>query len=207
MATTGDLLIKFDGDVEDVTRTHDHGELPMIEIGSHEYYIAPSTEVAGDAVRDRWRDMKDHDKREFRALIGDERLIQWACGESDSFGLSGFDEFLDAVGRHPEEELAGYDGHEVDAMVNIPLAEAIGWENFDDAELDSKLLAQAIRDGDVEIPAEIRAAHTHLTADDADMWVGLLIAAEFPAEEDGTDEVEAILNTFRFVPCVAYRHN
>lgn len=214
MTTVGTMLIKFDGDgPEEVDKAYDNrGDLPMIDIGSRDYYLAPSSEVAGEAVRDRWRDMKDNDKAEFRAIIGDERLIQWACGESDSFGIDSFDEFLERVGDHPEEELASYDGSEREAEINLVLAEELGWDNTDDAELDEPDLRLSIQDGDVEIPAELRAIHTHLPTEDmtdeeAQAWAGILIGAEGSDSLDADGSITEILDTFRFVSCVAYRHN
>ena len=105
-----------------------YSDLPMIVIGRHEYYIAENSEAAGEAVRKRWEDMKNHDKSEFRCLIGDERLVQWACGESDSFGISSFNKFLDAIANVPEEELASYDGQELDVTdVDEELIKELGF--------------------------------------------------------------------------------
>lgn len=214
MTTVGTMLIKLDGDSpEEVDKAYvNRGDLPMIDIGNQDYYLAPSSEVAGEAVRERWRDMKDNDKREFRCLIGDERLIQWACGESDGFGISSFDEFLERVGDSPGEELSSYDGEERDARINLPLAEELGWDNTDDAELDEPHLRLSIQDGDVEMPAELRAIHTHLPTEDmtdeeAQAWAGILIGAEGSDSLDADGSIAEILNTFRFIGCVAYRYN
>lgn len=110
MKITIDDEVLEDGDFKVET----HSDLPMIVIGSREYYVAADSDSAGEAVRKRWVDMQKHDKGEFRCMIGDERLIQWACGESDSFGISSFDDFLDAIAHVPEEELASYDGNELE---------------------------------------------------------------------------------------------
>lgn len=209
MTTTGTLLIKFDGDdtAEEVTVTlRPGGDLPMIDIGQQDYYVARDSEEAGEAVRQRWIDMKDNDKKEFRCLIGDERLIQWACDESDSFGISSFDEFLERVGDAPGEELASYDGEEREANINLPLAEELEWGGLDDAKLDMAALVSAI-DDDIEIPDEIRAAQ--LNPDDVSpaAWAAILIASEGSESLDADGSIKDILNTFRFVSCVAYRHN
>lgn len=214
MTTVGTMLIKFDGDssADEVDKVHAYGELPMIDIGRMEYYVAPSSEVAGDAVRARWRDMLDNDPREFRAIIGDERLIQWGMGDSDEFGISSADEFIERVGEDPGEDLASYDGSEREARINLALAEELGWDNTDGAALDEADLRLSIQDGDVEIPAEIRAIHTHLPTEDmtdeeAQAWAGILIGAEGSDSLDADGSIAAILDTFRFIECVAYRHN
>lgn len=107
------MTITINGTEYEVRRVNTGGYLPNVELeDGTDWYVAESSETAGQAARKYWQDMKDDDPKEFRCIIGDERLIQWACGESDSFGISGFDDFLDAVERVPEEEFATYDGHE-----------------------------------------------------------------------------------------------
>lgn len=93
-----------------------------------EFYLAEDSEEAGRAARERWEDMRNNDKAEFKCIIGTERLLQWACGESDSFGISSFDEFLDVTESVPNEEFGSYDGTEIDDVsVSDDLAEQIGF--------------------------------------------------------------------------------
>ena len=106
------MKITIDGDTYEDVEVRNGGYLPMVTCGRLEFYVAESSEDAGLATRKYWEEMKDDDKREFCAIIGEERLVQWACGESDSFGISSFDDFLDAIERVPEEQFAGYDGCE-----------------------------------------------------------------------------------------------
>jgi hypothetical protein len=106
------MKLKIDGELYEGFTIETYSDLPMLINGKEEYYLAKSTEAAGKVVRERWIDMQQNDKAEFRCLIGDERLIQWACDEYDSFGIGSFDEFLDAVENVPNEELASYDSEE-----------------------------------------------------------------------------------------------
>ncbi len=124
------MKLKIDGEtLEDGDfKVETYSDLPMIVVGGREYYVAADSEHAGRVVRRRWYDMQRNDKAEFRCMIGDERLVQWACGESDSFGISGFDEFLDRVSEVPEEELASYDGNELEVTdADEELIEELGF--------------------------------------------------------------------------------
>ena len=85
-----------------------------IEDGQTTFIVADSRDRAGEYARERWEDMAKHDRKEFACLIGEERLVGWALGESDNFGISSLEEFLDAIEGSPEEELAGYDSAERD---------------------------------------------------------------------------------------------
>ena len=79
-----------------------------------EFHIAPTSDDAGKVARERWADMAENDRGEFVCCIGEDRLVGWALGESDSFGIHSLEEFLDVVEQHPEEELASYDCSERD---------------------------------------------------------------------------------------------
>lgn len=214
MATTGALLIKFGGwEAEEVDDVHTGGDLPVIDTGYEDYCLARDRDTAGYVVRERWRDMRDNDRTKLRALLGDDRLIQWGLGESDSFGISSFDEFLERFGDSIEEELATYDGDEIEAEVNIKLATRIGWEvSRKVAMIDHDSLGISLRNGDIEIPAELRSIHVHLPSEDmtkeeSDLWVAILLAAEGSDSLDADGSIGDILDTFRFVSCVAYRQN
>lgn len=113
-----------DFDLDDI-KSRTCGDLVEVDIGSRSYLLAENSEKAGEHAADRWRDMAKHDRREFACLIGEERLVQWALGESDSYGISSLDDFLDVVAANPAEDLAGYDGNEVDVEVAEECREAI----------------------------------------------------------------------------------
>lgn len=109
------MRIKIDGEIYEIKRVHTSGDLPRIETyGRAEFILAEDSDKAGEVVAQRWRDMAKNDKREFRALIGDERLLQWAMGESDSFGIDSMEDFFETVASVPAEDLASYDGTERD---------------------------------------------------------------------------------------------
>jgi hypothetical protein len=113
------MKIKIDGEEYEVDKVRNGGYLPNIDIGQMDFYVAASSEDAGKAARKYWEDIRDHDKKEFVCLIGEKRLVQWACGESDSFGLSSFEDFLDVVEGVPEEEFASYDGVECEVDIDV----------------------------------------------------------------------------------------
>lgn len=209
MATTGTHLILFSGDKspDEVDGVSTSWTLPMIDIGERDYYLAKDSDEAGNAASERYRDM---DRSEFREFIGDERLISWGLGESDEFGIRSLADFVEAVGRVPEEELASYDGNELDAMINLPLAEEC--DITGEATFRADLLAQSIGIGDIEIPECLRADNPGLVSDWREMddstaaeWARILGLAEGSDADDGS--IGEILDTFRFVECVAYRHN
>ena len=94
-----------------------------------DFYLAEDSEEAGKLGRERWEDMAKHDRKEFACIIGEERLVQWALGESDSFGISSLEEFLDITAGSPEFELAGYDHEEREVdRVETMLEEEIGFK-------------------------------------------------------------------------------
>lgn len=110
---------------------------PMITLGDHpengkcEYLLFESSENAGEAARDYWEDMANNDLKELACIIGDEVLIQWGLGQSAGPGYSkvrGLDEWLDLWLDTPEEQWAGYDGEEVECMIDQEMCEALGWE-------------------------------------------------------------------------------
>jgi hypothetical protein len=120
--------IKIDGETYEVEQVVTGGYLPMLVCGKTEFYIAESVEAAGEAARTYWRDMAKQDRREFACIIGEERLVKWALGESDEFGISSLDDFLDRVADVPEEQWAGYDGcaRDIDRVGRV--AEELGWD-------------------------------------------------------------------------------
>lgn len=109
--------IKIDGEWMQVESAHNYGVGIEIVTESGDFLLFPDSEAAGDAAKDRWLDLKVHDPKEFRCLIGDETLIAWACGEPGGPGIAkvcSFKEWLDVVAAHPWEEFASYDGEQRD---------------------------------------------------------------------------------------------
>lgn len=86
----------------------------LVSSGTHEWVVFESSERAGELAADYWREMAENDPKEFACIIGDERLVGWALGRSDSFGISSLDEFCDVCSDHPEEHHASYDGNELE---------------------------------------------------------------------------------------------
>lgn len=204
-----EIKIRIDGEDYD-TDDIDNGRysvLPMLKDGRMEFYLAESSEAAGEKARERWQDMANDDPKEFACIIGEERLVQWAMGHSDGFGISGMEDFLEAVERVPEEEFAGYDGQEreVDGFL-------LQWEDTvesDDEEVEDETIdrelyithAQAsdmlsMTEDDIENMcspfAELQAEHPYLTIETA---------------QDIIDAVQGVVDEMGFVPQVAYRHN
>lgn len=122
------LLIVIDSEVVEVEEVNTYGRVTYLECDNgNEYIVFQDREDAGEEAAKYWQDMKDNDKEEFKCIIGTERLLQWACDESDSFGISSFDEFLEVVESVPEEHWASYDGEEIEiSMMNKHLHEHLG---------------------------------------------------------------------------------
>lgn len=121
-------MLKIDGEWYNVSETFDGSYLPMLETDAGDYYVAEDSDAAGDAAVKYWEDMKANDPGEFLCLIGEERLIKWGCGESDSFGISSWEEFLKVVHSVPHEEFGGYDGTETDVeSISKDLREELGF--------------------------------------------------------------------------------
>ena len=115
------MNIYIDRERYEVDEVHtDWGELPMIEADGCEFYLAESSETAGKAAAQRWRDMAEHDPAEFRCIVGDDTLVKWALGQSAGPGsaqVNSLEEWLEVVADHPEEEFASWDGAERDVDV------------------------------------------------------------------------------------------
>jgi len=95
-----------------------------------EYVLALDAETAGQAARARWAEMAEHDPSEFRAMVGDDALVNWALGQYAGPGSTKVKSLSDWLDLHldtPAEEFAGYDGAEVDVdRIGSELAEEIG---------------------------------------------------------------------------------
>lgn len=117
--------------VEDVREL---GWTGMVEITTEEgedFIVAEDSQTAGEAARERWADMAEHDPEEFECMVGAETLVKWALGQSAGPGcvhVTSLSEWLDLHINHPEEEWAGYDGEERDVEdVSPDLDEEIGF--------------------------------------------------------------------------------
>jgi len=111
------MRIRIDGELLTVDKVLNYGGLPMICCGHEEYYLAESSEAAGKAARECWKDMAENDLKEFACLVGEETLVQWGLGKYAGPGstqVRSLQEWLDLHLDAPEEKFAGYDGIERD---------------------------------------------------------------------------------------------
>ena len=124
-----DMVIKYDGENYEVKEILSGSYLPMLQTeGDMEFYISPDEETAGQAAKERWEDMMQNDPEEFATIIGTERLVQWAMGQSDSYGISSAREFLEVISTVPEEEFASYDSVAADGQITEAVANKLGHE-------------------------------------------------------------------------------
>lgn len=99
--------------VQDITDIYEDAFGIVVCIGNEEWYVFLRREDAEKAVSDYWYDMAENDPKEFACIIGKERLVQWALGESDSFNIDSLDNFCEVSGEYCEETLASYDSNEI----------------------------------------------------------------------------------------------
>lgn len=110
--------IRIDGELYHVTRVRKvgYGDVHEIETEeSEEFILSEDSETAGEAARERWADMVEHDPEEFTCMVGEETLVKWALGQFAGPGstqVRSLSEWLDLSLNVPEEEWAGYDGNE-----------------------------------------------------------------------------------------------
>lgn len=108
--------IKIDGEVYQVDDVQTaYRSLPEITCGKVEFILAESSEAAGKAAREYWKDMAENDTKEFTCMVGEETLIQWALGHSAGPGsthVNSLEEWLDLWLDTPEEHFASYDSEE-----------------------------------------------------------------------------------------------
>lgn len=86
----------------------------LVTRGNREWVVFESRERAGELAADYWREMAENDPKEFACIIGNERLVDWALGCSDSFGIRSLGDFLEVTATVPEEHHASYDGTELE---------------------------------------------------------------------------------------------
>ena len=103
--------IRIDGEFVDARV---RGDNRIVE-GRREWMVFASREEAGREARGYWADMAENDPTEFRHMVGDESLVQWALGRPAGPGTTrvrSLDAWLDLHLDLPEEHFASYDGEE-----------------------------------------------------------------------------------------------
>lgn len=92
------MNIKIDGANHNVVAISKQSVyLPVITTAEGvDFYIAESSESAGEAAKKYWEDMINNDKEEFITLMGHSRMVEWAFNG----GLQGW---LDAQIEIPEQ--------------------------------------------------------------------------------------------------------
>lgn len=129
-----DPLIWLDGDdrptlVEKINNyPWGDGDVVEVEAGSMWLAVAKGWDAASEAVAEYWRDLISNDPKEFTAIIGEERLVVWALGQSDQYGISSLEEFIKVASNYPEEDLGLYDGVEYTGRVNEAFLIEAGWD-------------------------------------------------------------------------------
>lgn len=110
------MRIRIDGELYTVKELFEGSYLPVVTMETgEEFYLAEDSEAAGKAARQYWVDLAENDPQEFRCIVGDENLIQWALGRPTSPGsvpTRSLEEWFDLTADHPEEEFGSYDGTE-----------------------------------------------------------------------------------------------
>ena len=97
---------------------HEFDNLFSLREEPGEWHLFESGEAAGAAAASYWRDLAEHDPREFAALVGEGTLVAWGLGQSAGPGYgkaASLNEWLsEVIARHPEEHFGSYDGGEWD---------------------------------------------------------------------------------------------
>lgn len=126
----GDPIIEVDGEAYPVSSIHNHGDLPIVDLGFAEYMVAPDRKTAGEAAKNYWRTMAEDDPSEFTAIVGEDTLTSWSLGKTAGPGsvkVSSFNEWLEVVAENPHETFASYDGKEHQGYINKKLADDLGF--------------------------------------------------------------------------------
>ena len=131
------MRVKIDGQMMEVHKIYgeDAYDLKIVEMMDRTEWYITTHEKARQGIQNYWQWMADNDPGELKAMLGEERMIEWAIGQSDSFGISSFDEFKDIIGDNPEEELGCYDGNECSVTRIGRLAEEMDVEDEDISEI------------------------------------------------------------------------
>jgi len=171
--------IKLDGEIIEPRKVYTGGYLPLIDLGGRrDWYLAESSDEAGEKAAEYWQNMADKDPKEFRCLVGDETLISWGMGQYAGPGANQYrsaTEWIESWKDIPEEQ----------------------WGSCDSSEIDVEIPEGFLVDGDIDEDM-VEAARQRLANDESpdasgqDEWV---VGFADLCEELG------------FVPRVAYRHN
>ena len=125
------MRIKIDGEICTIKDVHTYGGLPMVETDDgKEFYLAESSEKAGEEARKYWKDMAENDPKEFTCMIGEETLVSWGLGRYASPGstqVKSLEEWLDLWLDTPEEHFASYDSEEREVSRCGKLREELGF--------------------------------------------------------------------------------
>ena len=213
------MKIKIDGSIYEVSKVYGGSKscLPLLEIGHNgrmSFHVAEDSEEAGAAVAEYYEDLRAHDPREFRAIMGDERLIEWGCGESDSFGISSFEEFKEAVENVPEEHWARYDGNECECEIVPEWADEPDPDYFEcdqcKDEHGNKFLHPYSKEGrclaqdsdDIQAESYTRE---DIETDEPDAVI--ITEEDISLRSEWTPEDSDLYSELGFLPTVAYRAN
>lgn len=128
------MLISIDGDeyiIDDITR-HCSGMAMVTMESGEEFYLADDAETAGEAAKEYWKEMVQHDPSEFACIVGESTLAAWAMGQSAGPGLNqvnSLDEWLKLWVDMPKEHFASYDGNEctISGKVGIEAVNELGF--------------------------------------------------------------------------------
>jgi len=123
--------IEIDGKKEEIKGFDNLSEnMYMVEIDGADYYVAENREDAGKAARQYWLEMVQNDPEEFRVMVGDEALVNWALGQSAGPGttkVTSLSKWLDLYLDVPEEHFGSYDGEEIETTISESLREKLGY--------------------------------------------------------------------------------
>lgn len=129
---TSELWIEIDGEKIDVSSSNTRGYLPMVDLDDRtEWYVAQTSEEAGQAAMKYWEEMAEQSPDELASLIGEKTLIQWGMGKHAGPGSSqvrSLKEWIALWENTPEEQWASYDGEEHDVVISDALAKELDLE-------------------------------------------------------------------------------
>lgn len=126
----------IDGGVVTVNNITENNDGFYLECDNGCEYIAfDCQETAGEAARQYWVEMAEHDKEEFKCMVGTDNLIAWGLGEYAGPGttkVQSLDEWLELWLDTPAEQWASYDGEEIEgAKFNKHFENATGFTDRD----------------------------------------------------------------------------
>lgn len=130
---SGESFVVIDGEQLEIISKRDigYGDGVEVETDDGDYILFPSSDDAGEAAREYWEELAANDPGEFRAIVGDENLIQWALGQYAGPGSQqtrSLEEWLDLWINNPEEHWASYNGQEEDVdAISSEAEEDIGF--------------------------------------------------------------------------------